>query len=149
MSRDGPKPEITLRPAAPEDAPAIAGLITRLGYPTTAAQMAARMDRLAEQEAYATFVALGKGTLLGFIGVSHSLCYESDAPAGRILALSVDAQAQRRGVGAALVERAEAWLKARGATAVIVNSRHERQAAHRFYERQGYAATGLRFKKTL
>ena len=149
MSSDRSKPEITLRPAAPEDGPAVATLITNLGYPTTAEQMAARLNRIAEQEAYATFVALGDGTLLGVIGVSHSLCYESDAPAGRILALSVDPQAQGRGVGAALVERAEAWLKARGATVVIVNSRHERQAAHRFYERQGYAATGLRFKKTL
>ena len=144
-----PKSEIELRPASPGDSPAIAALMTSLGYPTTAEQMAARLDRIAREDGYATFVAVENGEVLGVIGAGLGPQYDSDAPAGRILALSVDPASQGRGVGAALVERAEAWLKAQGAAAVVVSSRHERRAAHRFYERLGYAATGLRFGKRL
>ena len=42
------------------------------------------------------------------------------------------------GIGAALVEAAEAWARERGATAIIVRSRSTRERAHRFYERIGY-----------
>ena len=147
MDSDSSKPEITLRPAAPGDSPAIAALISNLGYPTTAAQMAARLERIAGEDAHATFVAVDDGKVLGVVGVCRCPFYESDVTVGLILALSVDPASQGRGVGAALVERAEAWVKAQGAATVVVNSGNERPAAHRFYERQGYVATGLRFKK--
>lgn len=143
------KPEIVLRPASPGDGPTLAALMTSLGYPTSPEQMAARLERIDRENRYATFVAVAQGKILGMIGAYLGPQYDSDAPAGRILALSVDPASQGRGVGAALVERAEAWLKAQGAAAVVVSSRHERRAAHRFYERLGYAATGLRFGKRL
>lgn len=144
-----PKLDVTLRPAQPGDIPAIAELISCLGHPTSAAQMAARLERIAGDEAYATFVAAEDERILGVLGAGLFAPYESDALAGIILALSVDPAARGRGLGAALVERAEAWFRAQGAETVIVSSRHERRAAHRFYERLGYGATGLRFKKRL
>ena len=143
------KLEGIVRPAAPGDAAAIADLISHLSYPTTARQMAARLERIAADKAYATFVTVENNRILGVVGACLCPLYESDVPAGRILALSVDPAARGRGIGAALVERAEAWFKAQGAESAIVNSGQQRREARRFYERLGYAATGLRYKKKL
>ena len=138
-----------VRPASSTDAFAIAELVSNLGYETTAKQMRARLDKIARDEAYATFVAIVKGQTVGFVGACVCPLYEDDAPVGRIVALSVHPESRGSGVGAALVNNAEAWLQMRGAAAVIVNSGNDRLVAHRFYERLGYSATGVRFRKRL
>jgi GNAT superfamily N-acetyltransferase len=141
--------EIGVRPASLTDARAIAELISFLGYATTTEQMRARLHRLAEDDSYATFVAIVDGRTVGVIGACVCPLYENDSPVGRIVALSVDPASQGRGVGADLVRQAEVWLKMQGAAAVIVNSGNDRPAAHSFYECLGYSATGVRFRKQL
>ncbi len=63
--------------------------------------------------------------------------------------LSVAAGERGRGIGALLLAHTEAWLHEQGMSACIVASSTHRAAAHRFYEREGYRVSGLRFVKEL
>ncbi len=64
---------------------------------------------------------------------------------------SVRVAAVRRGqgIGAALMADAEARARASGCTLLQFTSNAERKRAHSFYERLGYAATHVGFKKGL
>jgi GNAT superfamily N-acetyltransferase len=53
------------------------------------------------------------------------------------------------GVGRALISAAEQRLAARGCDLVEVTSNLRLVDAHAFYQRLGYEATSLRFKKSL
>ena len=87
--------------------------------------------------------------MVGFIGACTAPAFEKNGLYGRILALVVDPSGRGLGVGRALVDVAEAWMAAQGAREVFVHSGNHRSAAHEFYRRLGYEATGLRFKKVL
>jgi GNAT superfamily N-acetyltransferase len=127
-----------IRLASDLDVGAIAGLCRELGYPVEAAEIAARLARLPADE-QAVLVHEGAGE--GVVGLVHvverrGLLQEPEAE----LAALVVAEARRgTGVGSALVAAAEAWARARGLGAVRVRSRVEREAAHGFYARRGYA----------
>ena len=54
-------------------------------------------------------------------------------------ALIVTAAARRHGAAAGLVAAVEAWTLARGVAELRVRARIERDGAHRFYERRGFA----------
>ena len=58
-----------------------------------------------------------------------------------IAGLVVASGARGRGIGRQLVGCAERWALERGLTDVVVRSRVTREAAHRFYLRQGYQLT--------
>ena len=143
------KPKPGIRPATAADAGDIARLITDLGYPCSEDQMRARLTALAADAAHAAFVAEVNGKVAAMIGAFVCRIYEEDAPVGRIIALNVDGAFRRRGLGRALVERAEAWFRAQGVAAVLVNSGFRRDDAHGFYEAAGYTAKGVSFRKRL
>jgi GNAT superfamily N-acetyltransferase len=140
---------VHIRRATPEDGAAVAPLLDQLGYPSTADEVRARLTIVLARPEYAAWVADLEGRAVGFAGAGVAYYFEREGAYGRLLALVVDAGARGAGAGAALLRAAEAWIAGRGGQAVIVNSGHQREAAHRFYERHGYAATGLRFVKTL
>jgi GNAT superfamily N-acetyltransferase len=68
---------------------------------------------------------------------------------GRVSVLVVDESLTGRGIGAALLRHAESFLASHGCARVEVTSAAHREAAHRFYERQGYARQGVRFSRDL
>jgi GNAT superfamily N-acetyltransferase len=47
------------------------------------------------------------------------------------------------GIGRRLCEQAEAWSRQQGAKKIRVTSRSTREAAHRFYLRDGYRQTKI------
>lgn len=57
---------------------------------------------------------------------------------GNILGLAVRGEFRRRGVGRALIERAEEWARENGIMSVRLNSGITREEAHEFYRRAGY-----------
>ena len=140
---------IDTRPATVNDAAGIARLISDLGYPCTTNQMRSRLSALANDAAYATFVACVDRTLAGMAGAFVGRIYEQDDPMGRIIALSVSNDFRRIGLGRQLVQAAENWIRSRGASIVLVNSGFDREDAHKFYERAGYSAKGASFIKQL
>jgi len=64
-------------------------------------------------------------------------------------AVRVRADLRSRGIGEALVAHAEARAKAAGCGLIQLTTDEKRLAAHRFYERIGYAASHLGMKKKL
>ena len=137
------------RAATISDATGIAELMSDLGYPCTTDQMQKRLMALANDPAYVTFVATIDESLVGMIGAFVCRIYEQDKPIGRIIALSVNDRFRGIGIGRSLVQTAEQWIVARGASAVLVNSGNDRLDAHKFYERTGYSVKGVSFVRHL
>jgi ribosomal protein S18 acetylase RimI-like enzyme len=88
-----------------------------------------------------TFVAMSEGEAVGFVtleGHSQSEC--------EIHCIAVRDSHRGRGIGAALVCAAEAWMQERGATRLIVKTiaeshpSPEYKASRAFYQRQGFVA---------
>jgi len=138
---------VEIRPAGPDDAAALADLVTQLGYPTSPAQMQRRMARIVSDPDYATLVASQGGRVAGFVGLRRAVTYESDEPFGEIRAMAVGAGFRRKGIGRLLLQAAESALFERGARVFVLSSGNHRAGAHLFYEALGYAFTGRRYRK--
>ena len=108
-----------------------------------------RMERIAADERYRTFVAVLDGKVCGMIGTLTCPSYEHNDPGGRILALATLSTMRRRGIGRALIATAEKDFSQRGIRRVALNTRLAREDAHKFYESLGYERTGWRFVKQL
>jgi ribosomal protein S18 acetylase RimI-like enzyme len=99
------------------------------------------------------FVADVERTLAGFIQV-----IVRDVPDTPILVprryavvdnLAVTEEYRRSGIGRALMETAEAWAKAKGATSIELNVYAFNQTAERFYRELGYEILSHRMTKSL
>ncbi len=141
---------LTIRDARHEDAPVLAALMTLLGYPTTARGMSAGLNRVLADPAFRTLVAVSaEGKVVGFAGFRVGPTFAGDTLEGEIVALVVDPQHRSVGVGAAIVRAGEEWAVGRGASSMLLGTRGDRERAHRFYEREGFEADGLRYRKPL
>ena len=129
----------TIRAARTYDAEAIAGLGTQLGYPATRQQIASRLAGIEAEPASRVFVAEnGDGRVVGWLHVAARAQLTEESCA-EVLGLVVDESARGGGIGAALLHAAEAWARGAGCAHVRVRSRVERERAHRFYQRAGFA----------
>jgi len=143
------KNDVGIRDARLSDAAELAALACELGYRTTDGEMATRLKTILKDARYKTFVAEIGGTLCGMIGtVSYAGCLHNDF-SGRIIALVVSNKMRKRGVGRKLVAAVEKDFRRREITRVTLTTRFEREEAHRFYEKLGYARTSFRFGKNL
>jgi len=145
----GLSPAISIRIAEISDAGPLAELMIELGYPTTEKEMEARLSLILPRIDYLVAVALSNGLVIGVVAAFIGYYLEMNGRYGRVIALSVSSNHRGRGIGARLLAHAEAWLRSGGAAICIVNSSTHRTIAHRFYRREGYHATGLRFQKGL
>jgi GNAT superfamily N-acetyltransferase len=123
--------------------------MTELGYPTTEDEMAGRIRAILPRGDYLVAVALSNEQVVGAIGAMIGYYLEINGCVGRVIVLSVALGHRRLGIGARLLAHAESWLRTRGAATCIVNSSTHRTDAHRFYVREGYQTTGIRFCKEL
>ena len=155
--RDKPKPKpppepeppkLALRDAKPKDAEAIAALLTDLGYEAAPADIRRRLNALAKAGEPAPLVA-DRGGLVGILTWHVTPVLHRARPVGRITMLTVAEAERGGGIGAALVEAAEARLKDEGCGLVEVTSNVRRLRAHGFYEKLGYERTSYRFGKAL
>jgi ribosomal protein S18 acetylase RimI-like enzyme len=131
------------------DAAALAQLMCELGYETTKSEMQTRMERIAADERYRTFVAVCDGKVCGMIGTVTYPSYEHNDSGGRILALAILSAMRRRGIGRALIATAEKDFAQRGISRLVLNTRLVRKDAHKFYDSVGYERNGWRFVKKL
>jgi ribosomal protein S18 acetylase RimI-like enzyme len=141
--------DLTIRFAEVNDASALAQLMCELGYETTKSEMQIRVERIATDERYRTFVAVRDGKVCGMIGTLTYPSYEHNDPSGRILALVILRTMRRHGIGRALIATAEKDFAQRGIRRIALNTRLAREDAHKFYESLGYERNGWRFVKQL
>ena len=137
-----------VREIRPDDAAAIAALLTELGYPVEAEAIPLRLERLRECGDLVLVAELDGGVAgLAHLHVSPAIEYER--PAAKLSALVVDERRRRSGIGRALVDAVEAEARSRGCGLLFVTTAERRADAHRFYERLGFERTGRRYAKRL
>jgi GNAT superfamily N-acetyltransferase len=120
-----------------------------LGYQTTESDMQIRLKQMIPDPNYRTFVAVEQGRVRGMIGTCALYSFEHNDLGGRILALVITKDSRRSGVARRLIAAAEKDFAQRKIRRAAVNALFEREDAHAFYERLGYARNGFRFVKKL
>ena len=134
--------QANIRPIRPEDAVPVSELVTQLGYERTADQVRLWVADLHARPEQAAFVAELDGKVVAWIDVSFVWHLQSEA-FGLIGGLVVKDGLRSAGIGRLLCERAEDWSRDQGARKIRVTSRSTREAAHRFYLRDGYQQTKI------
>jgi len=141
-------PAIRVRPATPDDAPAIALLADQLGYPTAPDDMRARLIARLGHPGETVLVAElrdecpakpGPAEVVGFVHLFDTPPLVGNPCTVEIGGLVVDAACRSGGIGARLLHAAEDWAARHGGGVVRVRSNVIRTDAHRFYERHGFA----------
>jgi PhnO protein len=141
---------LTIRPITLADAASAAQLSAEFGYPASQETMERRITALQSCPDHAIFLACFDQTPVGWIdvGIVHHLQSE---PYGEIGGFVVSEKYRSTGVGKQLIAHAEAWMRQHGLRRALVRSQISREAAHRFYLREGYARvkTSAVFEKEL
>jgi GNAT superfamily N-acetyltransferase len=145
------KKRLKIRRARRGDIAKIAELATQLGYPSTAQQIAKRMNLLRPKGYHEVFLADAEGAgVVGWLHVSVEPQLEVDLRAEVNGLIVADGQ-RSLGAGARLLDAAESWARGRGCKSMSVRSNVIRERAHKFYERNGYEhyKTQKAFRKPL
>ncbi len=145
-----PSEKVSLRAAKRADAPALARLATQLGYPSSAAQVEARMTTMLRDPLHLVLLAVSGGRVVGWVHAHVVRLLESDAFA-ELGGLVVDESHRGQGVGRKLMEKVEDWARQKGCGNVSIRSNVTRLEAHNFYAACGYEKTKTqhRFRKGL
>jgi len=141
--------DCSIREAQLKDAPAIARLVTQLGYPTSSAEMEMRLQIFLARADYITLVAEVSGDVVALVGAYLAYGLELTGTYGRLTGLVVDEPWRGRGIGKLLMEHLEQRLKKKGVMLLILTSGKHRTESHHFYKKLGYEETGIRFLKRL
>jgi ribosomal protein S18 acetylase RimI-like enzyme len=139
---------LTIRSARLGDAQALAELVAELGFPASADVLVVRLQHLLDA-GEGVLVAIDGSDIVGLLTFHVTPVLHRPTPVGRITMLIVTQVARGRGIGRALVERAEESLRARGCALVEITSNQRLTDAHAFYQRLGYEITSFRLRKPL
>jgi GNAT superfamily N-acetyltransferase len=140
---------VTIREAEQRDAAPVAALLGELGYPSTPAQAAERLERIAADPCTLVIVAEVGAELAGLAALHVQNLVERDEPGCEVAGLVVGERFRRGGVGEALMAALEEEARRRGGKTMVLNTAHRRADAHAFYEALGYEHTGRRYAKAL
>ncbi|MHB1095636.1 MAG: GNAT family N-acetyltransferase [Gemmatimonadaceae bacterium] len=138
-----------IREASEEDTATIAQLLGQLGYPARADEVNARLVALRRYPHAVAFVAEQQGDVVGVVTCHSFPSIHVSAPVAWLTTLVVDRHHSGQGIGRQLCGAAEVWARERGAQRISVTSGAQRDDAHAFYGRIGYAQTGVRLTKVL
>ena len=149
QSSERPDETVTVRRASASDAVALAALVGELGYPAEPDAMPTRLAALQRSGHVVALVAEADGRVIGLVTAHVMTTIHSPSPVALLTALVVAASARGLGAGRQLVAAVEQWARGHGVVRIAVTSGAQRTDAHQFYERIGYARTGVRFGKLL
>ena len=146
-------PNVTVRDAAPSDAPALVRLLYQLDPPGEAPDEAAAraaIDAIDRQPGMRLVVAEAEGEVVGSVvlAVLPNLTHHA-MPWAQLENLIVDESHRGRGVGRALMDWCEATARDSGCYKLQFQSRNHRRDSHRFYRRLGYQALTVGFRRYL
>ena len=155
MSAAGGGGAIVVRPAKPQDWEAVAGLLVELGRgvaagtatdPTHEMQFAGHIRRLD----VVTLVAESANTgVVGVLDMEYHQRLGDHRPQARVHDLVVTESLRGRGVGDALLSRAEELARKRGCFRMALVTAGWREQTHSFYMKLGWSDYGKWFVKPL
>jgi GNAT superfamily N-acetyltransferase len=146
---DGP---LVVRPAAPQEAPAVVALYDWL-FAAPGSQpprwdvetATERLAAVASADASVVLVASSADRLVGFCTAYLDLVSVRFGPRCWVEDLAVAPDERSRGAGSSLLGAAMSWAAERGASHLELDSGMARTDAHRFYERHAPAGRSLCF----
>jgi ribosomal protein S18 acetylase RimI-like enzyme len=138
-------PPLSIRPARPADAEAIARLVSGLGFEAGADAISRRLPALRKEPP----LVAEQGGVVGVLTWHVTPVLHRPKPVGRITMMAVAEAERRHGVGRALVDEACRRMRAKGCGLVEVTSNVDLSGAHTFYRRLGFERTSYRFAKTI
>jgi len=131
-----------------DDAGAVVALLGELGYDLEPEAAAALFVRLLDDPGHVLLVAeTDAGQVFGFANAHLRVQLHHLAPVCTLDELVVAEGARSAGLGALLVREVERFARERGADSLELTCNLRREAAHRFYEREGFARTSWKFAK--
>ena len=138
--------QVQVRPARPDDVPALAQLFEQLGYATDEDTLRTQLDRFGRGGAHALVAELtSHHRVAGLATVAiHPRLY-SRAPSAQLTALVTDRAARRHGVGGALTRAAAELARAAGCEKLYVRTNRRRQESPPFYRSLGFEETHFTF----
>lgn len=140
-----------IRKAKLSDADFLADLSGELGYPTSKKEMTVRLKSILPDSSHAVFAAeTPRKRIVGWIHVCVRKCVESNS-FPEIVGLVVSREFRGKGIGKALLQKAEEWALSGNFQTICLRSRTTRREAHQFYEHSGYkiVKTQKVFKRVL
>ena len=151
--------DFAIRPARPQDYPALLGLSPRLVIGVAPwrdpAKVATAVREWIEsslasagEQGHAVLVALLDGQVAGMVSLAEREHFtgEVDAYVGELV---VDRAMEGRGAGRALMAAAEQWAAARGLPRITLETGARNHRARRFYEDAGYQEEEVRLTKAV
>jgi GNAT superfamily N-acetyltransferase len=144
---------LRIRDARSEDWPAVGALLEQLGRPSAAGANEPALRRvyvefLARPDTRA-LVAEQDERVVGFCNLLLLPRLNFPGPQGWVPDLVVAESERSRGIGAALLGRAEELARDRGCWSVFLTSANWRDRSHAFYRREGWEQSGQYFSKSL
>ena len=140
---------LVLRAPHAGDASAIASLLGQLGYPATARDIPERLAAFGTGPMAVAWVAELDGNVVGLATAHVIQSLHKTEVVAMLTVLVVDERVRGKGIGRAMVRKAEEWAIAQGASAISLTSALRRTDAHDFYKGLGYEHTGVRLVKVL
>ena len=140
-------PDFLIRPAETGDVTQLVKLVGELGYEVSPGHLLACLLAGSSGDTDQVLVAAGDAQVLGCISLHTLPLFHRDGKLGRITSLVVGASQRGHGIGSAMLLAAHAWFRASGCMKFEVTSGDRREAAHRFYQRHGYARDGQRLSR--
>jgi ribosomal protein S18 acetylase RimI-like enzyme len=141
--------KVAVRDARDSDCAAIAGLLGELGYPAGPEAAGRRLAGIRRAGGSRVLVATVDRRVVGVVALHVMPLLHRDHKLCRVLALCVNADFTRQGVGTRLMRAAESVARRAGCHRMELTTAPERTGAHAFYRRLGYTEASLRFAKTV
>lgn len=152
--------DTAVRPARPEDLPAIEALLPRLADFDVPAHRRPEDLWHGDRDLARDWAAGGRDDVLmlvatiddvvrGVVGASLQAEWLTGTPGAHVELLALDASCEGRGLGRELLARVEAAAAERGATSLSLNVFANNRRARALYERAGFHGELLRYFKPL
>lgn len=152
---DDRRKEVHVRRARRQDWPAVAMLLAELGRPDIRLSPDGDMaggqifERYLRRRDAVALVAEEAGRILGFVDMEYRSWLNFKAPQAWIPDMIVADGARGRGIGGALLRRAEELARSRNCWSMALESANWREAAHAFYLAHGWTLTASHFTRSL
>ncbi len=133
---------VAVRAAQTGDAAELTRLLAQANAGPDASMVAARLEALRQHQHGAVLVATGYGGLSGLVAITWAPSLRHDRPAAQMLALLVDADERRAGIGRMLVKAASQAARSAGCEVLEASIGDRNEASIGFCQAAGFVAAG-------